>query len=236
MAAAVLAVAVAAPFLLSGLGAVAFDDPGEGMHAQIAREMLAGGRVLPLTLAGVPYVDKPPLLYALMAAAFSVAGPSEGAARLVSALAALVAVGFTAWLGARLGDARTGLVAGLALLGSIGFFVYGRYVRPDALFVATLAMGFALALSGLVERRPARVVAGLAAFGLTALAKDPLGAVAPPWPSGWPWPWRGAGGRSAAGCRGRAWSWRSGWRSAGGRWPRRPRRATSGTRSSTTTC
>ena len=180
MAAAVLAVAVAVPFLLTGLGAVPFDDPGEGMHAQIAREMLAGGRVLPLTLGGVPYVDKPPLLYALMAAAFSVAGPSEGAARLVSALAALVAVGFTAWLGARLGDARTGLVAGLALLASIGFFVYGRYVRPDALFVATLAVGFALALSGLVERRPARVVVGLAAFGLAALAKDPLGAVAPP--------------------------------------------------------
>ena len=130
VAAAVLAVAVAVPFLLTGLGAVPFDDPGEGMHAQIAREMLAGGRVLPLTLGGVPYVDKPPLLYALMAAAFSVAGPSEGAARLVSALAALVAVGFTAWLGARLGDARTGLVAGLALLASIGFFVYGRYVRP----------------------------------------------------------------------------------------------------------
>jgi 4-amino-4-deoxy-L-arabinose transferase-like glycosyltransferase len=176
----VLAVAVAAPFLLVGLGAVPFDDPGEGMHAEIARELLAAGRPLPLTLGGVAYVDKPPLLYALMAAAFSVGGPSEGAARLVSALAALVAIGATAWLGARLLDARTGLVAGLALLGSLGFFVYGRYVRPEALFVATLALGFALTLSGLVDRRPPRVVAGLAVFGLAALAKDPLGTLAPP--------------------------------------------------------
>jgi 4-amino-4-deoxy-L-arabinose transferase-like glycosyltransferase len=150
------------------------------MHAEIARELLGSGRVLPLTLGGVEYLDKPPLLYALMAAVFSIAGPSEAAARLVPALAALVAVGATAWLGARLGDTRTGLVAGLALLGSLGFFVYGRYVRPDALFVAALALGFALVLSGLVDRRPARVVAGLAAFGLAALAKDPLGAVAPP--------------------------------------------------------
>jgi 4-amino-4-deoxy-L-arabinose transferase-like glycosyltransferase len=159
---------------------VPFDDPGEGMHAQIARELLGAGRLLPLTLGGVPYIDKPPLLYALQAAAFSLLGPSEAAARLVSALAALLAIGATAWLGARLLDARTGLVAGLALLGSVGFFVYGRYVRPDALFVATLALGFALSLSGLVERRPRRVGAGLAAFGLAGLAKDPLGALAPP--------------------------------------------------------
>jgi len=159
---------------------VPFDDPGEGMHAEIARELLAAGRALPLTLNGVVYVDKPPLLYALMAAVFSVAGPSEAAARLVSALAALVAVAATAWLGARLLDARAGLVAGLALLGSLGFFVYGRYVRPDALFVAALALGFALALSGLVDRRPPRIVAGLAVFGLAALAKDPLGTLAPP--------------------------------------------------------
>jgi hypothetical protein len=159
---------------------VPFDDPGEGMHAEIARELLAAGPALPLTLGGVVYLDKPPLLYALLAVAFSVAGPSESAARCVSAFAALLAVGATAWLGARLVDARTGLVAGLALLGSLGFFVYGRYVRPDALFVAALALGFALALSGLMDRRPPRVTAGLAVFGLAALAKDPLGTLAPP--------------------------------------------------------
>jgi 4-amino-4-deoxy-L-arabinose transferase-like glycosyltransferase len=170
---------VAAPFLLWGLGAP-FDDPGEGMHAEIARELLSAGRALPLTLGGVTYLDKPPLLYALLAAAFAIAGPCETAARLVSALAALVAVGATAWLGARLTEARTGLVAGLALLGSLGFFVYGRYVRPEALFVATLALGFALALAGLADGRPARVAAGLVVFGLAAVAKDPLGALAPP--------------------------------------------------------
>ena len=150
------------------------------MHAEIARELLSAGGALPLTLSGVPYVDKPPLLYALLAAAFSVAGPSEAAARVVSALAGLLAVGVTAWLGARLGGARAGFVAGLALLGSLGFFAYARYVRPDALFVALLALGFALALSGLMDERPIRVAAGLAVFGLAALAKDPLGVLAPP--------------------------------------------------------
>ena len=172
--------AAAAPFLLASLGAVPFDDPGEGMHAEIARELWRAGPALPLTLDGVPYVDKPPLFYALLAGAFSLAEPDEATARLVSALAALVAIGATAWLGARLAEGRTGVVAGLALLTSLGFFVYGRYVRPDALFVAALAVGFALALSGVADERRVRVAAGLAAFGLAALAKDPLGALAPP--------------------------------------------------------
>jgi len=150
------------------------------MHAEIARELLRAGPGLPLTLNGVPYLDKPPLLYALLAASFSVAGPSEASARAVSAGAALVAIAATAWLGARLVGGRAGLTAGLALSTSLGFFVYGRYVRPETLLLAMLAGGFALALSGIVETRRWRVIAGLAVFGLAALAKDPLAALGPP--------------------------------------------------------
>ena len=175
-----LAVAAAAPLVLAGLGAAPFDDPGEGMHAEIARELLGSGDVLELTLNGVRYVDKPPLLYALLAGAVAGLGPSEAAARLVPALAALAAVGATAWLGARLLGGAGGVVAGLALATSTGFFAYARYVRPETLFVAALAGGFALALGGIVDGRRGRIVAGLMAFGLAALAKDPLGALAPP--------------------------------------------------------
>ncbi len=177
---ALIAALAAAPFLLLGLGAVPFDDPGEGMHAQIAHELRAGGDPLALSLAGVRYVDKPPLLYALVAGAFALAGEREATARAVPALAAVAAVAATAWLGARLLGGMWGLLAGGALLTSAGFFAYGRYVRPDALFVAGLAWGFALALAGLMEERRALVVAGFGCFGLAALAKDPLGAVAPP--------------------------------------------------------
>ncbi|MBI3636548.1 MAG: glycosyltransferase family 39 protein, partial [Candidatus Rokubacteria bacterium] len=179
-AAVAVAVLVAAPFVLLGLGATPFDDPGEGMHAEIARELGRDGGAFALTLGGVRYVDKPPLLYWLMAAAFRVAGPSEAAARAVPALAALVAVGATAWLGARLLGPRAGVLAGLALLASPGFFAFARYVRPETLFVAALALGFAWALVGARDGRRGPVVAGLAAFGAAGLAKDPLGALIPP--------------------------------------------------------
>jgi hypothetical protein len=178
--AAALAAAAAAPLLLTSLGTAPFDDPGEGMHAEIARELWNTGARLPLTLDGVPYVDKPPLLYAALTGAFSLLAPDESAARLVSALAALLAIGATAWLGARLMDGRGGVVAGLALLTSLGFFVYGRYVRPDTLFIAAITVGFALALPGVVGDRRLLVALGLVAFGVAALTKDPLGVVAPP--------------------------------------------------------
>ena len=171
---------LAAPFLLWALGAGALDDPGEGMHAEIARELARSGDPFALTLSGVRYVDKPPLLYALIALASRTVGESELAARLPSALAALVAIGATAWLGARLTSPAYGVLAGVALLGSVGFFAYGRYVRPETLLVATLAVGFALMLTGLVEERRGRVIAGLITFGAAGLAKDPLAALLPP--------------------------------------------------------
>jgi 4-amino-4-deoxy-L-arabinose transferase-like glycosyltransferase len=173
-------VLVGAPLLFAGLGRAPFDDPGEGMHAEIARELAASRDPLALTLNGVRYVDKPPLLYVLIATVSALVGPSEAAARAVPACAALVAVGATAWLGARLLGAGAGLVAGVALLTSIGFFAYGRYVRPETLFVAALAGGFALCLVGIREGRRGLCTAGLAVFGLAALAKDPLGALLPP--------------------------------------------------------
>ena len=132
------------------------------MHAEIARELAASGDPLRLTLGGVRYVDKPPLLYLLLAGAFVLGGAGEATARAVPALGALVAVAATAWLAARLMPGTSwGVLAGVALLTSCGFFAYGRYVRPESIFLA--------ALSG-----------GLAAFGLAALAKDPLGALLPP--------------------------------------------------------
>ena len=177
---AALAVATAAPLVFEGLGLAPFDDPGEGMHVEIARELLRSRDPVTLTLGGVRYVDKPPLLYALVASALALAGPSETAARAVPALSALAGVAATAWFGGRLLGALGGFVAGMALLTSVGFFAFARYVRPETLFVAALAWGFALVLTGVAEGRRGRVAAGLAVFGVAGLAKDPIGALAPP--------------------------------------------------------
>lgn len=53
--------------LFPGLGRGPFDDPGEGMHAEIAREILETGDWITPHLNGARYFDKPPLLYWLSA-------------------------------------------------------------------------------------------------------------------------------------------------------------------------
>src|SRR3970282_52811 len=75
---------LALALLLPGLGEAPFDDPGEGQHAEIAREAWASGKLLDLRLNGVRYFDKLPLLYWLIALDFRAWGPSEWAARLPS--------------------------------------------------------------------------------------------------------------------------------------------------------
>jgi 4-amino-4-deoxy-L-arabinose transferase-like glycosyltransferase len=187
--------------LLPWLGAAPFDDPGEGQHAEIAREVAASGDWLTLRLAGVRYFDKPPLLYWLIAAGFKGFGVSEWAARLPAALAAAAAVAGTTLLGARLLSPGPGVLAGAALLSCALFAAFGRYVRPETLFVAAIQWGFTGLLLAVApywswggaapllpqtpppqhEGRNTRgwAVVGCAALGLAGLAKDVIGLAGP---------------------------------------------------------
>src|SRR5262249_58641053 len=112
--------------LLPWLGAAPFDDPGEGQHAEIAREVALSGDGLTLRLAGIRYFDKPPLFYWLIAAGFKGFGVSEGTARLPSVMGAAAAVAATTLLGARLLGSGPGALAGAALLSSALFAAFGR--------------------------------------------------------------------------------------------------------------
>ena len=177
-----LAAVIGLALLLPGLGRAPYDDPGEGQHAEIAREALASGDLLDLRFNGVRYFDKPPLLYWLIALDFSALGQSESAARLPAVVGVAVTAAATAFLGARLLGPGAGLLAAAALLSCALFVVFGRYVRPETLFVAAIQCGLTGILVGLKgDGRPARgfAVAGCAALGLAALAKDPLGLLGP---------------------------------------------------------
>ena len=141
--------------------------------------MLHGAGWITPHLDGVPYFDKPPLLYWLMAGAFAWLGPTESAARLVSGLAAVAVAVITGLIGTRLASARVGLMAGLMVAANLEMFLFGRMVKPDLLFVACILLGlygFILAYLG-QGRWPLLLAYG--SLGLAVLAKDLLGALGP---------------------------------------------------------
>ena len=170
---------VAAGLYLLRLGQAPFLDPPEGFHAEVARSILVLGDWVRLHIDGIRYFDKPPVLYWLMALSFSVAGPTEVAARLWPALSAVGIAAVTARLGVMLGGARIGMLAGLIVVANLGMYLYGRLVKPDLPFILCLVLayaGFAVAYRGGGRRALALFYASL---GVATMTKDVLGAIGP---------------------------------------------------------
>ncbi len=121
-----------AALCLPNLGGPSLWDIDEGNNAQCAREMYESGNFIVPTFNYKLRVDKPVLLYWLQASAYHVCGVTEFAARLPSALAALLAVLVTYELGRRLFDQSTALLAGLVLVGAVAFGAAAHFANPDA--------------------------------------------------------------------------------------------------------
>ncbi len=170
---------VAAGLYFLGLGAAPFIDPPEGFHAAVARTIAVTGDWVTMHVDGVRYFDKPPLLYWLMSAAFSVAGPIPAAARFWPAVAGVGCAAITAWIGARLGGPRLGLLAGLMVAANLGLFIYARLVKPDTLFIMFITLAFAGFAATYAKGGRGALALFYASLGVAALAKDVLGALGP---------------------------------------------------------
>jgi 4-amino-4-deoxy-L-arabinose transferase-like glycosyltransferase len=134
----VLAVLAPAALFLLWLNAFPLRDNNEGLYAEIAREMLASGQYLVPKLNGVPYIEKPPLLYWLAGAAMALWGPAPGAVRLASALPMLaLCLGLFQFCRRHLGMAA-GCYASVALASMVPVALMAHLVLFDPLMSALL--------------------------------------------------------------------------------------------------
>jgi 4-amino-4-deoxy-L-arabinose transferase-like glycosyltransferase len=155
-------------------------DPWKADEAYVfglVQHMLATGDWVVPTLAGDPFMEKPPLFYWVAAACawlFSGWLPLHDGARLASALFMLLACWATAATARLWWGAGMGRYAVLVLVGCLGTLVQSHMLMPD---IALLA-GFALSAFGF-SRIAGRAVAGGLALGLGAgiafMAKGLLG-------------------------------------------------------------
>jgi 4-amino-4-deoxy-L-arabinose transferase-like glycosyltransferase len=128
---------------------------------------------------GQPYLYKPPLLFWLVAASYSLLGVHEWSARLPIALAALATVGVTFWLGRRLIGQRAAWLGALMLLLTGGFVLAGRFLLMDSVLTLCTTIGLLAAYLGATRQtgRPGWWLAAGVACGLGILAKGPVALV-----------------------------------------------------------
>jgi 4-amino-4-deoxy-L-arabinose transferase-like glycosyltransferase len=135
--------------------------PGEPTYVGIVSDLVRGGDWVVPTLAGEPFMEKPPLIYvsgALFASTLSPRLPLHDAARLVTGVYMALTLLLTGLSGRELYGSGRGTVAVVILLGCVGLVPRMHQLLPDV----PLLMGFALALFGLALSRRRPLVGGLA--------------------------------------------------------------------------
>ena len=113
-------------------------DDVDAVQATIARNMLSSGDWVTARLDGVAYLEKSPLIYWMMAAAYKVLGVHDWVARLPLALACVLLCWVTYRFGRWAFGDDAGLYAGLALATSVGLFLFTRILIPDAILTLTI--------------------------------------------------------------------------------------------------
>src|SRR6202047_2902096 len=136
----------------SHLGAIGFVGPDEPRYAWIARDMAETGDWVTPRLYGKPWVEKPVLYYWGAALCSKLFGVSEVAARLPSAISALLATLALAWLALRLYGAETARWLLLLLPTSVGMIGFSHAAATDMPFsgMLTIAMVAAAVLLRLI--------------------------------------------------------------------------------------
>jgi 4-amino-4-deoxy-L-arabinose transferase-like glycosyltransferase len=170
----------ALPYFVN-LGTTSIIDANEAFYAETPREMIESGDYISPTFNYEPRLNKPPLSYWAVAAAYHVAGVSLGAARVPIALGAMVMLATAYLLGRQAFSARAGLVAAVTLAATPRMLLFSRRIIIDvytAMFLGLTLLAFMMAEFH-PERRRRWLMAMYAAVGLGVLTKGPVAVVVP---------------------------------------------------------
>jgi 4-amino-4-deoxy-L-arabinose transferase-like glycosyltransferase len=129
-------------------------DDVDAVQAQIARNMLTSGDWVTARLNGIPYLEKGPLIYWIIAISYKIFGVHDWAARIPIALSVMglawLTAAFATWAFGR----RAGLYAGLCMGTCVGLFLFTRILIPDVMLTLTIALAMWAFLRALDEEEP----------------------------------------------------------------------------------
>jgi len=146
---------IAASVYLSGIiSPPSLSDDVDSVQAQIAHNMIRSGDWVTARLDGIAYLEKPPLVYWMMACSYKVFGVHDWAARLPIALfcigVCLLTMAFGIWAFGR----KAGFYAGLVMATCIGLYLFTRVLIPDVILTFTITLSMWALLRVLEEEEP----------------------------------------------------------------------------------
>ena len=116
--------------------------------------MIRSGDWVTARLDGIAYLEKPPLVYWMMACSYKVFGVHDWAARLPIALfcigVCLLTMAFGIWAFGR----KAGFYAGLVMATCIGLYLFTRVLIPDVILTFTITLSMWALLRVLEEEEP----------------------------------------------------------------------------------
>ena len=168
-----LVLLIAAASLFWRLGAAPIRDTNEALYASIALTMAHGGSWIIPHLDGVPYIEKPPLLYWLMALSFKAFGAGAWQARLPDAVAAWLTVLGCIVLGRAVSAPLAGRFAALVTGTALGYVLIARNILFDPLMVFFWLAALALLVLAVERRQRVWLRAAAVAVALATLTKGP---------------------------------------------------------------
>src|ERR1700691_4725445 len=157
-------------------------DDVDAVQAQIARNMLTSGDYVTARLDGIPYLEKAPLIYWLIAGSFKIFGATDWAARIPMVLAALALAWLTTAFGMWAFGRKAGFYAGLCISTCFGLFLFTRILIPDVMLTASIALSmwaFLRAIDETEARQRWWAFVLAASLGTSLLFKSLVGAVFP---------------------------------------------------------
>ncbi len=151
-------------------------DDADATHAQAAQHIVTSGDWVTMYVNGIRYLEKPPLPYWMVAVDYHLFGFNVFATHLPMALAVL-GCAWIAWLWSRRawGD-RAAFYAALAILTSVGTFLFTRTLIPESILTFFLILALYSFLLGVEDRKPSRFYVAYASVAIALLAK---GLIAP---------------------------------------------------------
>jgi 4-amino-4-deoxy-L-arabinose transferase-like glycosyltransferase len=115
-------------------------DDVDAVNGQIARNMLTSGDWVTARLDGVIDLEKPPLIYWLIAGSYKIFGVHDWSARIPVAMfaigLALLTCAFGIWAFGR----KAGFYAGLCMATCVGIFLFTRILISDVMLTFTIAL------------------------------------------------------------------------------------------------